>query len=136
MVQRTQQGTYGQLEINQGLPAALLVRYFERHGAHWRVCSELRRWVQARELNLAEPWPALPRFDAIFLRNVLIYFDLPTRQTILRRVRQVLRPDGGVLIGSGETTALLDDGWERVGSGASAAYRPVAGAGQAAGSAA
>ena len=134
MVQRTQQGTYGQLEMNRGLPAPYLVRYFERHATQWQVRPELRRLVQAREMNLLEPWPPLPRFDLVFLRNVLIYFDLETKRLILRRVRQALRPDGYLLLGGAETTVLVDDAWERVVLGSTVAYRPHATAAQPAGS--
>lgn len=136
MVQRTQQGSYGQLEMNRGLPAPLLVKYFDRQATRWQVKPDLRRWVQAREMNLMEAWPPLPRFDVIFLRNVLIYFDLDTKRAILRRARQALRPDGFLLLGSAETTVMVDDAWERVVVGGSVAYRAGAAALRAAGSAA
>ncbi|MBK7349358.1 MAG: hypothetical protein IPI92_05795 [Gemmatimonadetes bacterium] len=136
MVQRTQQGSYGQLEMNRGLPAPLLVKYFDRQATRWQVKPDLRRWVQAREMNLMEGWPPLPRFDVIFLRNVLIYFDLDTKRAILRRARQALRPDGFLLLGSAETTVMVDDAWERVVVGGSVAYRAGAAALRAAGSAA
>ena len=126
MVERTRQGRYGQLEINRGLPAQHLVKYFERQGTQWQVKPELRRLVQARQMNLIEAWPVLPRFDVILLRNVLIYFDLATKRAILRRVRQLLRPDGVLFLGSAETTTMVDDGWERLMICGSIAYRPLA----------
>ena len=133
MVQRTGAGLYGQLEINRGLPAPLLLNHFERIGTQWQIKPALRQLVQARELNLAAPWPTLPRFDVILLRNVLIYFDLDTRRSILRRARQALRPDGYLILGSAETTQLVDERWERVSCGTSVSYRPQAEAGRAAG---
>ncbi|MBK6421157.1 MAG: protein-glutamate O-methyltransferase CheR [Gemmatimonadetes bacterium] len=136
MVRRTQQASYGQLEMNRGLPAPLLVKYFDRQGTRWQVKPDLRRWVQAREMNLMEGWPPLPRFDVIFLRNVLIYFDLDTKRAILRRARQALRPDGFLLLGSAETTVMVDDAWERVVVGGSVAYRAGGASLRAAGSAA
>ncbi len=126
MVQRTGQGSFGQLEMNRGLPAPLLLKYFTRSGTHWQIKPELRRLVLAREMNLITSWPPLPRFDVILLRNVLIYFDLDAKRNILRRARQVLRPDGYLLLGSAETTVMVDDSWERVSCGASVAYRPLA----------
>jgi chemotaxis protein methyltransferase CheR len=123
MVHRTGQGRYGQLEVNRGLPAQMLLKYFDRRGTEWEVKPQLRRWVQARELNLIGPWPPLPRFDLIMLRNVLIYFDREARRTILRRARQALRPDGYLFLGSAETTTMADEGWERMPCGASVAYR-------------
>jgi chemotaxis protein methyltransferase CheR len=67
-------------------------------------------------------------FDVVYLRNVLIYFDLPTKRAILRRVRQFLRPDGWLFLGAAETTLGVDDAWERVVLGRSSAYRPTRGA--------
>lgn len=134
MVARTAAGVFGQLEVNRGLPAAYLLKYFDRHGTSWQVKPALRALVHARTLNLIEPWPALPAFDVILLRNVLIYFDLETKRAVLRRVRQALRPGGLLLLGSAETTLLIDDGWERLPVGLAAIYRlpaVVAGEGRA-----
>jgi chemotaxis protein methyltransferase CheR len=125
MVHRTHEGIYGQFEVNRGLPASYLVKYFVRAGTDWQLRPAVRRLVQAREMNLAEPWPPLARFDVIMLRNVLMYFDLETKRAILRRARQVLRPDGVLFLGSAETTGTVDDAWERLISGASMSYRPT-----------
>ena len=125
MVQRTQQGVYGQVEVNRGLPAHLLARCFQPTGTQWQVLPELRRLVQAREMNLVHPWPSLPLFDVIMMRNVLIYFDLETKRGILRRARQALRPDGLLFLGSAETTLMVDENWERLCCGASVSYRPI-----------
>jgi chemotaxis protein methyltransferase CheR len=118
--------------MNRGLPAALLLKHFQRSGTHWQVHPELRRRVQAREMNLVGAWPPLPRFDVIMLRNVLIYFDLDTKRSILRRVRQALRSDGSLFLGSAETTVMVDDAWVRIPCGSTIAYRPVADAASAA----
>lgn len=126
MVQRTSEGRYSQLEMNRGLPAALLLRHFQRAGTRWQVKPELRCLVQAREMNLVTAWPPLPRFDVIMLRNVLIYFDLETKRNILRRARQALRPDGCLFLGSTETTVMVDEAWARVACGVSVAYHPAA----------
>jgi chemotaxis protein methyltransferase CheR len=84
--------------------------------------------VTARTCNLAAPLPPLGPFDVIYLRNVLIYFDLPTKRAILGRVRQLLRPDGWLFLGAAETTLGVDDAWGRVVVGRSSAYRPTRGA--------
>ena len=125
MLKRTQEGLYSQLEVNRGLPAPLLVQHFNRVGMHWQVSDDLRRMVQTEFVNLAAPWPVLPPFDLIFMRNVLIYFDVPTKQTILGRVRRQLRPDGLLLLGGAETTMNLDPNFERVQLGRSNWYRPL-----------
>jgi chemotaxis protein methyltransferase CheR len=123
MVARAEAGRFTQLEINRGLPAPMLVRYFERDGAHWRVSAALRRAVTFKRLNLAAALPPLPQFDVIFLRNVLIYFDVETKRSVLRRVTAHLRPDGWLFLGSAETTIGIDDRFERIPAGRTSAYR-------------
>ncbi len=127
MVERTRAGKFSQLEVNRGLPAAMLVRHFARAGTEWQVSPSLRRMVTASECNLAAPLPRMGPFDVVYLRNVLIYFDLPTKQAILRRVRALMRPDGWLFLGAAETTLGVDDSWERVVIGRSSAYRPLKG---------
>jgi chemotaxis protein methyltransferase CheR len=128
MVERTRAGRFSQLEVNRGLPAPMLVRHFSRAGSEWEVGANLRRMVTARECNLAAPLPRMGPFDVVYLRNVLIYFDLSTKQAILRRVRELMRPDGWLFLGAAETTLGVDDSWERVVLGRSSAYRPLKGA--------
>ena len=128
MIARAKAATYTQLEVNRGLPAPMLVRHFTRAGSEWEVAPALRRMVTATECNLAAPLPRMGPFDVVYLRNVLIYFDLPTKQVILRRVRELMRPDGWLFLGAAETTLGVDDSWERVVVGRSSAYRPLKGA--------
>lgn len=125
MVERTTAGRYSQIEINRGMPARLLVRHFERDGLLWQVAAPLRRMVRAKLHNLAEPWPPMGPFDVVFLRNVLIYFDVQTKREILREVRRVLKPDGYLLLGGAETTLNLDESFERFPTGKTVWYRPT-----------
>jgi len=111
---RARAGRYSQLEVNRGLPAALMLKYFRQHGTTWELADEIRAAVQFRELNLTRPWPALPRMDLVMLRNVMIYFDVETKKEILGRVARLLRPDGYLLLGGAETTLNLDDSFRRV----------------------
>jgi chemotaxis protein methyltransferase CheR len=114
MLARAQEGRYSQLEVNRGLPAKLLVKYFRQHGADWQIAEEVRKRVEFLSINLAGFWPPLPRMDIIFLRNVLIYFGLETKKTILRKARHLLKQDGLLFLGGAETTFNLDDSFERV----------------------
>jgi chemotaxis protein methyltransferase CheR len=123
MVRRSKEGKYGQLEVNRGLPAALLLKHFEKRGMEWQVKPDLQRWCEFRELNLIEPWGPLPRMDVVFLRNVLIYFDVQTKRTILDNVRKVLHPWGYLFLGGAETVINLGDGFERVPVDRSGCYR-------------
>ncbi|WP_033346643.1 CheR family methyltransferase [Catenuloplanes japonicus] len=123
MIKRAEAGEFSQVEINRGLPAAQLVHYFERAGAHWRIAPSLRRNVSFTRLNLTAPLPPMPPFDVVFLRNVLIYFDVDTKRTVLRNIGRMLRPDGWLFLGAAETTIGIDDNYERVVAGRTSAYR-------------
>ena len=123
MIKRAETAEYSQVEVNRGLPAAQLVQYFERAGAHWRITQQLRRNVSFRLMNLTTPLPAMQQFDVIFLRNVLIYFDVATKRTVLRNAAKLLRPDGWLFLGAAETTIGIDDNYERVAAGRTSAYR-------------
>lgn len=112
---RARTGRYTQLEVNRGLPVQRLVRHFARSGTEWEIAEELRRMVDFRQLNLAAAWPAsVGSYDVVFCRNVLIYFDMPTKRAILERIKRVLRPGGFLILGGAETTLNIDDDFERV----------------------
>jgi chemotaxis protein methyltransferase CheR len=114
MLSRAAEGRFSHLEVNRGLPAPLLVKYFERRGVDWEIKDQVRRMVEFRQMNLASPWPALPLMDVVFMRNVMIYFDTDTKRAVLDRLRRVLKPDGYLFLGAAETTLNLDDSYERV----------------------
>jgi chemotaxis protein methyltransferase CheR len=119
---RARSGQFLQIEANRGLPAGLLVKYFDRVGAAWQVKSRVRDLIDFRQLNLLEPWIGLQP-DLVFMRNVLIYFDVPTKASILGRVRQTIARDGALFLGGAETTFAIDDGWERVTADRASYYR-------------
>jgi chemotaxis protein methyltransferase CheR len=111
MLERAREGCYSDLEVSRGVPPELLESCFSRQAKGWQIQEELRRMVEFRLINLNSVWPVLPPLDLVLLRNVLIYFDVPTKQRILRQVRQVLHPEGYLLLGGAETTHNLDDGF-------------------------
>ena len=123
VLNRAKEGKYNQLEVNRGLPAPLLLKYFTRNGMEYQVKEDLRKLMDFREMNLATDWPLMPPVDVLFLRNVLIYFDQEMKKSILARVKRVLRPDGYLFLGGAETTMNLDDGFERVQLGPSSCYK-------------
>lgn len=108
MVARTNEGRYSQFEVNRGLPAPLMIKYFDQVGRDWQAKPQLRDMIEAKECNLLERWPMVSKSDIVFLRNVLIYFSAETKTTILERIRtEVLAPDGYLFLGSSETTLNL-----------------------------
>jgi chemotaxis protein methyltransferase CheR len=114
MVDRCKAGKFSQIEINRGLPAPLLVKYFKQTGVDWEIDPKLRKMIDFRELNLLGAWSGLQNLDIVFIRNVLIYFDTQTKRTILGRIKRLLNPDGYLFLGGAETTLNLDEGFDRL----------------------
>lgn len=106
-IDRAKEGRYNQIEVNRGLPALLLIKYFEKQDTVWQISRKVREMVDFREMNLLKEWPSLPRMDIILLRNVLIYLDLPTKRRILQQALRVLHPEGFLFLGASETPLLL-----------------------------
>jgi chemotaxis protein methyltransferase CheR len=92
MIARCREGQYSHLEIQRGLLPTLLRKYFTENSMGWQVRDEVRRMLDLREMNLADNWLAFPKMDFVFIRNVLIYFDVRTKKQILKKVRGVLEP--------------------------------------------
>jgi chemotaxis protein methyltransferase CheR len=102
------------------LDPKLLQRWFQRgsgaNAGKVRVRDELREIVTFRALNLLSPtWPMRERFDVIFCRNVMIYFDKPTQHAVLQRMAARLAPDGLLLIGHSENLMWARDLFEPCG---------------------
>jgi chemotaxis protein methyltransferase CheR len=99
-------GVY-QADRLEGLAAATVQRYFLRGDGRWKGWYRLRpavlEMVEFRRLNLTEPFPALPRFSAIFCRNVMIYFDRETQDRLAARLAECLEPGGYLFIGHSES---------------------------------
>jgi len=100
---RARNGVFNQLEVNRGLPMPMLVKFFDKAGLDWQVKADIRKMINFRKVNLMEAWPAMPEMDVVFMRNVLIYFDIAQKKRIFERLARVIRPgrlfvpgDGGV----------------------------------------
>jgi chemotaxis protein methyltransferase CheR len=100
---RAREGLYTQFEVQRGLPMQLLVKYFKKETNGWRIAEPLRRMVDYREFNLLTDLRPLGRFDIVFCRNVLIYFDQPTTARVLEAIAALLPPDGLLYLGGAET---------------------------------
>jgi chemotaxis protein methyltransferase CheR len=124
VLDRARRGRYGQLEVNRGLPAHLLVRHFTRAGMEWEIEEPIRRMVRYQRHNLARDWTAMPPFDLVFMRNVMIYFDIEAKRRVLAQMHGQLATGGYLLLGASETTYNLSDDYDRTLDGRTAWYRP------------
>ena len=107
-------GTYTQFEVQRGLPIQLLVKYFKQIGDKWEIAPEIRRMVSFREFNLLGSMAPLGQFDIVFCRNVLIYFDQPTKAMVLNNISKLMPPDGVLYLGGAETVLGITDRFKPV----------------------
>ncbi len=123
VLDKARKGRYTQLEVNRGLPAPMLVKYFQREGLQWEVIEPVRKMVTFRKLNLIQPLPALPSMDIVFLRNVLTYFDPQLKADVLRRCAKKMRPGGYLFLGGSETTFGLGVDYDIIRVGRAVCYQ-------------
>jgi chemotaxis protein methyltransferase CheR len=123
ILDRAREAKYVQFEVNRGLPAAYLVKYFQRQELDWQLKDEIRAMARFKRFDLRQPMAGLGKFDIVFCRNVLIYFDVETKIKILTQISSVLNPGGYLFLGGAETTQNLHNKFERVAIGSTAAYR-------------
>jgi chemotaxis protein methyltransferase CheR len=100
---RARDGLYSQFEVQRGLPIQYLVKYFQQAGDRWQINKPIRDMVQYRPFNLLQPMAPLGRFDVVFCRNVLIYFDQPTKTKVLDGIAGQMADDGFLYLGGAET---------------------------------
>ncbi len=111
VLEKSKAGLYTQFEVQRGLPIQLLVKYFKQVGTMWQLNADVRSMVQYRLFNLLQDFTALGKFDVIFCRNVLIYFDQATKSDIFNRLMKVNEPDGYLFLGAAETVVGLTDSY-------------------------
>jgi len=109
VLEKSRAGLYSQFEVQRGLPIQLLVKYFTQIGELWQINSELRAMVQHKQLNLLQDFSHLGKFDVIFCRNVLIYFDQETKINVFERMAKVIEPDGILTLGAAESVVGITD---------------------------
>jgi len=109
VLEKSKSGIYSQFEVQRGLPVQLLVKYFTQIGELWQIAADIRSMVQYRQLNLLQDFSHLGKFDVIFCRNVLIYFDQETKTGIFERIAKSLEPDGMLVLGAAETVVGISD---------------------------
>ena len=105
VLEKARGGIYSQFEIQRGLPIALLMKYFvQRPNNNWEISDTIKSMVKFTPGNLLTPFTAMGRFDIIFCRNVLIYFDAPTKSDVIDRMAAILNPPGYLFLGGSEST--------------------------------
>ncbi|TAH65117.1 MAG: protein-glutamate O-methyltransferase CheR [Rhodopseudomonas palustris] len=109
VLEKSRSGLFSQFEVQRGLPIQLLVKYFRQSGEIWQLNPEIRAMVQFRQLNLLQDFSHLGKFDIVFCRNVLIYFDQDTKISIFNRISKLLESDGYLALGAAETVVGLTD---------------------------
>ncbi|HZZ40109.1 MAG TPA: protein-glutamate O-methyltransferase CheR [Acidobacteriaceae bacterium] len=124
MVERSAAGRYQRIEINRGLPARMLLKYFVRTGDEWEAAPDLKRLCRFQQRNLCQAPGLTETFDVIFLRNVMIYFSQETRHRLLLTIHRSLARDGILFLGLGEQPRM-DSHWETVLTPKTVWYRPL-----------
>ncbi len=127
VIHRAQAGRYHRIEINRGLSARFVMRYFDRLGEDWVVKKEIIAMCNFRQANLCVsplPFPATEPFDIILLRNVMLYFSKETRLGLLNNIHRLLAPDGVLFLGSSEQPADASI-WTSVLAGGTCFFRPA-----------
>lgn len=109
ILDKAKEGLYSQFEVQRGLPIDLLVKYFKQTGDRWQIDAEIRKMVKFQSFNLLTDPSALGRFDVIFCRNVLIYFDPPTKSEVFGRLAERIADDGFLYLGGAETVLGMTD---------------------------
>lgn len=114
MLEKAKAGLYSQFEVQRGLPVQMLVKYFKKNGDTWQIDSSLRAMAQFREWNLLLDLKGLGQFDVVFCRNVLIYFDQPTKARVLENIAKQMPDDGLLFLGGAETVLGVSDRFKPV----------------------
>ncbi|PWC38608.1 protein-glutamate O-methyltransferase [Azospirillum sp. TSO22-1] len=114
MVERSKSGIYTQFEVQRGLPIQMLVKHFKQQGDKWQIGPNLRQMVSFKEWNLLGDLGGLGQFDVVFCRNVLIYFDQPTKTKVLEAIARQMPPDGVLYLGGAETVLGITDRFKPV----------------------
>ncbi|MGA2049708.1 MAG: protein-glutamate O-methyltransferase CheR [Terracidiphilus sp.] len=122
VIARARAAVYQQIEVNRGLPASLLVRYFKRSSLEWQLNEAVKRLARFETIDLRKSMRTLGPFDLVFCRNVMIYFDNETKRNIMKEIHSTLFRGGWLLLGGAETVFGLDEWFDRQTVGNITAY--------------
>jgi len=122
VVERARSGKYQQIEVNRGLPATLLVKYFRRSGVDWQLSDAACRMVCFETIDLRRSMRTVGPFDLVFCRNVMIYFDAETKMNIMKELHSTLFRGGWLLLGGAETAFGVEEWFEKQSVGNATVY--------------
>tara|TARA_R110002072_G_scaffold60051_35_gene152687 strand:+ start:1221 stop:2087 length:867 start_codon:yes stop_codon:yes gene_type:complete len=114
IVEKAKEGAYSQFEVQRGLPIQLLVKYFTQTETAWQISEDVRKMVRFQTFNLLDSYGVLGKFDIIFCRNVLIYFDQDTKGAILSRMADISTPDASLFLGGAESVIGITSDYQPV----------------------
>jgi chemotaxis protein methyltransferase CheR len=114
VLDRARLGIYNKFEVQRGLPRIMLDKYFKQIGDDWQINADIRSMVTYKEFNLLNNMIALGKFDVIFCRNVLIYFDQETKGTVLNNIARLMPEDGFLYLGGTETILGITDAFKQI----------------------
>lgn len=123
ILNEAKQAQYDALALARGLSEERKRQYFSPVGDQWQVNANIRSRINFREINLLQSYTALGKFDAIFCRNVLIYFSPESKTDILTRMAKSLNPRGFLMLGASESIAQYSDKFEMVRASTGVVYR-------------
>lgn len=110
VLDKARAGTYSQFEVQRGLPIQMLIKYFKQEGDVWRLNEDIRSMVTYKPFNLLDNFVGMGQpFDVVYCRNVLIYFDQPTKKDVMERMRRVMYPESVLFLGAAETVLGITD---------------------------
>ena len=114
ILEQAKEGLFTQFEVQRGLPITHLMKYFTQDGEKWQLNDDVKNMIQFKYFNLLDSMAGLGEFDIVFCRNVLIYFDQPTKKDIMERIHKQLAPDGLFFLGGAETVMGITDMFKAV----------------------
>jgi len=122
-VEKAKKGIYHQIEVNRGLPATYLVKYFKQEGFSWKIDERLKNMVKFEVLNLLDVGRKVRyRFDVIMCRYVLIYFDMNTKKKVFKDIWDKLKPGGYLFLGATEIPPITPPDMEKKRIGLATCY--------------
>ena len=114
VLEKAKAGLYSQFEVQRGLPIQLLMKHFQQVGEMWQIDSSIRAMVKFQPKNLLGDLGSMGKFDVVFCRNVLIYFDQSTKGQVLTQIHNILADDGALFLGGAETVLGICDSFKPV----------------------